>query len=133
MGEHRLIDRMIWIETEKGVVVNVTESGNVTEGIVDVVDQEVDPENDAVTVEEIGQGREIGIDPLSRIKDQDQKKKGGDQDLILERGGDVLVLEKVRSVTEWIVIITMVAPNRKMVEVNRLRKCFHFESIGLVI
>ena len=77
---------MIW----KGVVVNETEKENVTEGIVDVVDQAVDLENDVVTVEGIGQDQGIGIGPLSRIKGRDQRKEDGDRGLILERKGEVV-------------------------------------------
>jgi len=120
---------MIW----KGVVVNETEKENVTEGIADVVDQEVDPENDVVTVEGIGQDQGIGIGPLSRIKGRDQRKEDGDRDLILEREGDVRVLEKVRSMTEWIVITPMVARNPKMTGMYHLRKCSHHKPIGLII
>ena len=83
---------MIWIGTKKGVVVNAIENENVTEGIVDVVDQEVDPENEVVTVEEIGQDQGIDIGLLSRIKGQDHRKKDGDRELILEREGKVLNL-----------------------------------------
>ena len=77
---------MIW----KGVVVNETEKENVTEGIVDVVDQAVDLENDVVTVEGIGQDQGIGIGPLNRIKGRDQRKEDGDRGLILERKGEVV-------------------------------------------
>ena len=81
---------MIWIEREKGVVVTATEKESVTEGIVDVVDQEVDPENGVVIVEGIDQDHEIGIGLRSLIKDQDRRKEDGDPDLILKREGKML-------------------------------------------